>query len=80
MLVKRIKRNLADLSGRAALDLAGWTPKSSLDDAIEYYVWDWEMGETPELSSSIFTVLNDNWTYTGFGPGSDGDNMVLDNR
>ncbi|CEG76118.1 hypothetical protein RMATCC62417_11056 [Rhizopus microsporus] len=79
-VLKRIKRNLADLSGRAALDLAGWTPKTFLDDAIEYYVWDWEMGETPELSSSMFTVLNDNWTYTGFGPGSDGDNMVLDNR
>ncbi|RCH92099.1 hypothetical protein CU098_009565, partial [Rhizopus stolonifer] len=78
--MKRIKNNQADLSGRAALDLTGWYPETPLDEAIEYYVWDWEMGETPEVSSTLYTVMNDNWTYTGFGPNSDGDNMVVDNR
>ncbi|KAI9486955.1 MAG: hypothetical protein EXX96DRAFT_551307 [Benjaminiella poitrasii] len=80
MAMERIKNDQVDLSGRAGLDLSGWYPKDSIDNAIEYYVWDWEMGESPELSSTIFTAVNDNWTYTGFGPDSDGDNMVLDPR
>ncbi|KAG0741670.1 hypothetical protein G6F23_007406 [Rhizopus arrhizus] len=78
--MKRIKNNQADLSGRTALNLVGWEAQTPLEEAIEYYVWDWEMGENPEVSSTMYTVLNDNWTYTGFGPGSDGDNMVIDNR
>ncbi|KAI7899277.1 uncharacterized protein BX663DRAFT_564093 [Cokeromyces recurvatus] len=80
MAMKRVEKDQVDLSGRAGLDLSGWYPRDSIDNAIEYYVWDWEMGETPELSSTIFTAVNDNWTYTGFGPDSDGDNMVLDPR
>jgi polyamine oxidase len=78
--VERIKNDQVDIAGNAGLDLAGWYPKDHIDEAMEYYVWDWEMGESPEVSSTIFAVVNDNWTYTGFGPGSDGDNMVLDPR
>jgi polyamine oxidase len=79
-LVKRLKNDQVDLSGRASLDIVGWHPKTPLDYAVEYYVYDWEMGEDAEVSSSIFTAINDNWTYTSFGPNSDGDNMVVDNR
>lgn len=62
------------------MDLAGWYPKDHLDDAAEYYVWDWEMGETPELSSTIYSAVNYNWTYNGFGPDGDGNNYVVDPR
>ncbi|OBZ86754.1 Polyamine oxidase [Choanephora cucurbitarum] len=79
---KRVKNDQVDISGRVGLSLAGWYPKNSVDDAIEYYVWDWEMGENPELSSTLFTVVNDYWTYgnKAFGPNSDGDHMVIDPR
>lgn len=79
-IVKRVANDQVDLSGRVGLDIAGWYPKNAIDDAIEYYAWDWEMGESPELSSTLFTVVNDNWTYNGFGPDSDGDNFVVDPR
>lgn len=61
--------------------MVGWYPQSSLDNAIEYYSWDWEMAESPELSSSIYTAYNDELTYSkSFGPDSDGDNFVVDPR
>ncbi|KAI8062333.1 uncharacterized protein B0P05DRAFT_556564, partial [Gilbertella persicaria] len=79
---KRVKKDQVDISGRVGLSLADWYPNSPMDDAIEYYVWDWEMGENPELSSTLFTVVNDYWTYgdKAFGPNSDGDHMVIDPR
>ncbi|CAO3654686.1 unnamed protein product [Mucor fragilis] len=80
--IKRVKKDQVDLAGNVGLDIAGWYAKDAIDEAIEYYVWDWEMGESPELSSTIFTVVNDQWTYgeTSFGPGSDGDSFVIDPR
>lgn len=82
LLVKRVKKDQVDLSGKVGLDIAGWYAKDAIDEAIEYYVWDWEMGESPELSSTLFTVVNDQWTYGNevFGPDSDGDNFVIDPR
>lgn len=82
IIVKRVKKDQVDLAGNVGLDIAGWYAKDAIDEAIEYYVWDWEMGESPELSSTIFTVVNDQWTYgeTSFGPDSDGDNFVIDPR
>ncbi|KAI9267810.1 hypothetical protein BY458DRAFT_456936 [Sporodiniella umbellata] len=77
---ERIRTNQADLSARAALSLVGWEAKDALDDNIEYYVWDWEMGEDPAISSSIYSSRNKNWTYTGFGPNSGADNLVIDKR
>ncbi|CEP15544.1 hypothetical protein [Parasitella parasitica] len=80
--VKRVQKDQVDLSGKVGLDIAGWYAKDAIDDAVEYYVWDWEMGESPELSSTIFAVVNDQWTYgeKAFGPGSDGDKFVVDPR
>lgn len=78
--MKRIKNDQVDLAGNAGLELAGWSAKDYIDDAMEYYVWDWEMGESPEVSSTLFAAINDNWTYTGFGPDGNGDNMVIDPR
>ena len=78
--MKKIAKDLVDISGRAGLDISGWTPLTPREEAAEYYVWDWEFGETPELSSTVFAGVNDNWTYTGFGPGGDGNNFVLDER
>ncbi|CAO3625809.1 unnamed protein product [Mucor hiemalis] len=78
--MKKIEKDLVDISGRAGLDISGWIPKNPREDAAEYYVWDWEFGESPELSSTVFAGVNDNWTYSGFGPDGDGNNFVLDER
>lgn len=78
---KKIKHDQVDVNVRAGLNLAGWYPKNSEEQAAEYYVWDWEAGETPELSSTVFGAVSQNWTYTsGFGPDGDGNNFVIDPR
>ena len=71
-----------DISSRVGLDLAGWYPMTPLDDAVEYYSFDWEYGENPEVSSLLYGVINDEYSYgeTAFGEGSDGDVFVLDER
>ncbi|KAI8085106.1 uncharacterized protein BX664DRAFT_375578 [Halteromyces radiatus] len=79
--VKRLKNNLVDLSGRTALSLAGWFAKTPLEEAIEYFTYDWETGETPEVSSMMYVANNDNSNYgTIFGPDSDNDRMDIDQR
>ncbi|KAI9307424.1 hypothetical protein BJ944DRAFT_255002 [Cunninghamella echinulata] len=79
--VERVKHNQVDLSGRTSLLLAGWNAETPMEEAIEYFGYDWEMGETPEISSSIFTSINDVASYGGdFGPDSDGDLMSIDSR
>ncbi|KAI8997016.1 hypothetical protein BDB01DRAFT_769532 [Pilobolus umbonatus] len=80
MAFARIENDRVDITARAGLDMAGWYPMSALDNAIEYFVFDWEMGEDPDTSSTIFSALNDYWTYSGFGPDGDGDDMVIDPR
>ncbi|KAI8329754.1 hypothetical protein BC941DRAFT_405440 [Chlamydoabsidia padenii] len=81
MATQRTKDNEVDFSGRTGMSLAGWFPKTPMDDAIEYFGYDWEMGETPEVSSSTFSTLNSLASYsTDFGPDSDGDLMNIDPR
>jgi hypothetical protein len=45
LTAQRVKDNQVDFSGRTGMSLAGWFPKSPMDDAIEYFGYDWEMGE-----------------------------------
>ncbi|KAI9270303.1 hypothetical protein EDC94DRAFT_512694 [Helicostylum pulchrum] len=78
--MEKLKSNLVDVSGRVSLDLAGWHAKTAEEEAAEYYYWDWEFGEDPESSSTVYAAVNDYWTYNSFGPDSDGNNYVLDNR
>ncbi|KAI7878596.1 amine oxidase [Lichtheimia hyalospora FSU 10163] len=79
---KRLANNQVDISARTAFNLIGYKPKTPLEQAVEYYLFDWEMAENPEVSSTIYTIYNDNFTYgdTVFGPDSDSDRFVLDPR
>ncbi|KAI9316447.1 amine oxidase [Dichotomocladium elegans] len=78
---QRLASDQVDLSARAALSIADWYAEDALDKAVEYYNFDWEMGEGPEVSSLIYSMLNDNMTYSvAFGPDSDGDQFVIDPR
>ncbi|KAF7732130.1 hypothetical protein EC973_006385 [Apophysomyces ossiformis] len=76
----RLNHNMVDISVRTGLEMVGWKPQTPVEKAVEYYVFDWEAAENPEVSSSIYSAINDNATYNGFGPGSDGDLFVLDKR
>ncbi|KAI7871260.1 hypothetical protein BDF14DRAFT_1993399 [Spinellus fusiger] len=78
--LKRIADNDVDISARTGLSLVGWNPQTPMEKAVEYYVFDWELGENPEVSSTLLSVTNNNWTYTGFGPDSQGDLFVTDPR
>ncbi|KAI8089991.1 uncharacterized protein BX664DRAFT_281367 [Halteromyces radiatus] len=81
MAIRRLKDNQVDFSGRTGMSLAGWFAKTPMEEAIEYFGYDWEMGETPEVSSSLFSTLNGLSSYqTDFGPDSDGDLMNIDPR
>ncbi|KAI7853467.1 amine oxidase [Circinella umbellata] len=82
LALKRLQNGQVDISSRVGLDLAGWYPMTPLDEAIEYYNFDWEYGENPEVSSLLYGVLNDEYSYGEkiFGEGSDGDVFVLDER
>ncbi|KAI7892919.1 uncharacterized protein EV154DRAFT_550320 [Mucor mucedo] len=77
---EKLQNDEVDISGRVGLDLVGWQPSNAFEEAAEFYYWDWEFGETPELSSTVFAAVNDNWTYSGFGPDGDGNNYVVDQR
>ncbi|KAF7732132.1 hypothetical protein EC973_006387 [Apophysomyces ossiformis] len=77
---EKIEHNIVDISVRTGLDMVGWKPLTPMEKAVEYYVFDWEAGETPEVSSTAYSAINDNATYFSFGPGSDGDLFVLDPR
>lgn len=48
--VDRIKRNLVDLTGRAGFQLTGRrNSRNKYDWASEYYNYDWEYAQTPEV-------------------------------
>ncbi|KAI9274365.1 hypothetical protein BDA99DRAFT_545476 [Phascolomyces articulosus] len=78
----RKKTGQVDISARVGLDMAGWYPMTALDEAVEYYSFDWEYGENPEVSSLLHGISNDEMTYgeQAFGEDSDGDRFVIDQR
>lgn len=45
----RVTRGQVDLSARSAYGLAGANPKTSHEKAIEYFLWDWEYSQPPEV-------------------------------
>ncbi|KAI9497881.1 hypothetical protein BDB00DRAFT_969480 [Zychaea mexicana] len=79
---KRVENGQVDISARVGLDLAGWYPLTPLERAVEYYNFDWEYGENPEVSSLLHGIENDENSYgnTAFGEDSDGDLFVVDQR
>ncbi|CAO3672569.1 unnamed protein product [Umbelopsis ramanniana] len=80
MAIQRNKTNQVDISVRTALDLAGWVPQTYIEQAVEYYSFDWEFGEDPDVSSNYYAWVN-NDSYDGpFGKDSDGNNFVIDQR
>lgn len=75
---RREQLGLADLSMRAGLRLAGWTPLTPEELAAEYFYHDWEMGESPVESSFIETINSHNETF--IESGSDENNLCVDPR
>ncbi|CEJ92889.1 hypothetical protein VHEMI08516 [[Torrubiella] hemipterigena] len=71
--------NEQDQTARAALALAGWNPKHSdmAAQAVEWFNFDWEDAQTPEVSSAIFGAAGANLTFNQF---SDENNLVVDPR
>jgi polyamine oxidase len=54
-----LTENLLDVSARAGLTLSGWTPGNDKHaEAVDWWEWDWEYGNTPEESSQLFGVVN----------------------
>ncbi|KAF8527027.1 amine oxidase [Hysterangium stoloniferum] len=74
---ERILNQQGDLTARAGLSVSGYKPRTSLDDAAEYFTFDFEFAEPPEDSSFIASAENNNFTYNGF---SDENNLVVDQR
>ncbi|RUS13595.1 amine oxidase [Endogone sp. FLAS-F59071] len=74
---ERQSDNRIDISARTGFQLVGWFPDTPGKQAIEYFNFDWELGEPPELSSFIWSVNNYNYTFNGFSPDND---LVIDQR
>ena len=53
----RFQRNLIDMNGRAGYTLVNSRPATAQAQASEYYLFDWEYGQTPEESSWIASSL-----------------------
>jgi len=75
---RREQLGLPDLSMRAGLRLAGWTPLTPEELTAEYFFHDWEMGEAPVESGFIGTVNSHNETF--IESGSDENNLCVDSR
>ena len=75
---RREQLGLPDLSMRAGLRLAGWTPLTPEEFTAEYFYHDWEMGETPVESGFIGTINSHNETF--IESGSDENNLCVDPR
>ncbi|KAK7211532.1 hypothetical protein V2G26_018710 [Clonostachys chloroleuca] len=59
--------NLQDTSVRTGLSLAGWNPQgNSHAQAVEWWGWDFNAAQPPELSSLLFGVAGDNATFNHF--------------
>ena len=70
--------NLQDTNVRAGLSLAGWKPKKNmLEQAVEWWNWDWETAIPPESCSFEFGVAGSNVTFDIFG---DSNNYAWDQR
>ncbi|KAI8582497.1 hypothetical protein K450DRAFT_170824 [Umbelopsis ramanniana AG] len=78
--IKRNKTDQVDISVRAALDLSGWMPQTYVEQAIEFYGFDWEFAETPDVSSNFYAYVNADSYDGNFGSDSDGNNFVIDQR
>lgn len=70
-------RHQVDLSSRAALELLGWQPDTSLKQAVEYFALDWELAEPPEVSSLDYATGTSDMTVGSFPFGNE---FVVDHR
>lgn len=62
-----LKNNLQDRSFSAGLWQSGWrTRNDAARKAVEYWMWDWEVAQTPQESSFVFGIAGYNLTYYGF--------------
>ena len=56
----KLKSKKADVPIRSTLGMVGWNPRSPVDQAIEYYLLDFENGVRPEtISSHLYTITGD---------------------
>ena len=74
---KILTENLQDTSVRTGLSLAGWRPRDMHAEAAEWWSWDFNAGQPPEVSSLLFGVAGENVTFNYF---SDENNFVWDQR
>ncbi|KAI8582496.1 hypothetical protein K450DRAFT_206140 [Umbelopsis ramanniana AG] len=70
----------ADISSRACLNIVGWNPDTPLKQAAEYYAFDWEFAENPDVTSCNYAQVGDASYDGSFGPNSDDDQFVIDQR
>ena len=62
-----INQSLPDRTFRGALDINGWDPTDDPQaQAADWFEFDYEYAQTPDVSSQEFTSANFNSTYFGF--------------
>lgn len=77
----RLQRKQVDSTCRTGYSIIGAKPKTPHEMVSEYYMFDWEYGQTPEETSWIASSWANNFTYdVGQGGFSDGNLFSIDQR
>ncbi|GJJ15504.1 hypothetical protein Clacol_009782 [Clathrus columnatus] len=62
----RLDNEKADLTARAGFSLSAFKPRNHLQEAAEYFLFDFTFGQPPEVTSFIGAANNNNYTR-GYG-------------
>jgi len=57
----RVEKNLVDTTARTGYGLIGVKPKTPQEMAVEYYTFDWEYAQTPEVLVHLHHCSLDSW-------------------
>ncbi|KAJ7262748.1 hypothetical protein B0H12DRAFT_1104283 [Mycena haematopus] len=77
----RVQRKQVDSTCRTGYSIIGSKPRTPHEMVSEYYMFDWEYGQTPEQTSWIASSWANNFTYdVNEGGFSDGNMFSIDQR
>lgn len=67
-----LSQQTPDTTLRQVLKTSSWIPKSPLEDAVEYYDFDFELTYSPDASSAKYGTDKQNYKASNSTPGVDG--------
>lgn len=72
----RLSKGLVDQTVKTGLTLHNWTARTPAEQAVEWWEFDWEYGQRPDLTSWVEAVNNFNYTFLDWSE----DNMFVTDK